>query len=246
MNRLITILILSLAIATTGYAGDVMVSLFKFQKQMVAQGNVEAIMKLGKMYEQGRGTKKDSNKALEMYKKALAQGHADAAKAIRRIEKAKAQDARNLEIKRKKKLAHKKSVRAQAAKEKAVRAQVARDEAARQEAAREKIMREEAAMEKIMHEEAAMEKAAHEEVEKEKIMRRKMAGKKIMPEKTAMKKAVHEEVTGGKVMPEKAAMEKTAPGKVEKEKAVKAGIQQKLENKAPGMGWDEEDPEDPD
>ncbi len=236
MNRLITILILSLAIATTGYAGDVMVSLFKFQKQMVAQGNVEAIMKLGKMYEQGRGTKKDSNKALEMYKKALAQGHADAAKAIRRIEKAKAQDARNLEIKRKKKLAHKKSVRAQAAKEKAVRAQVARDEAARQEAAREKIMREE----------AAMEKAAREEVEKEKIMREKVSREKIMLKKTPMKKTVHDEVIGGKVMPEKAAMEKTAPGKVEKEKAVKAGIQQKLENKAPGMGWDEEDPEDPD
>ncbi|HEB86517.1 MAG TPA: hypothetical protein ENI68_05830, partial [Gammaproteobacteria bacterium] len=235
-------LILSLAIATTGYAAsDLMVSLFKFQSKMVAQGNVEAIMKLGEMYEQGRGTKKDFNKALEMYKKALAQGHADAAKAIRRVETAKKQGVRNLEIERKKKLSHEKSLR-----EKAARAQVARDEAARQEAAREKIMREEAAMEKIMHEEAAMEKAAHEEVEKEKIMRRKMAGKKIMPEKTAMKKAVHEEVTGGKVMPEKAAMEKTARGEVGKEKAIKAGMQQKPEKKAPGMGWDEEDPEDPD
>lgn len=241
MKRLITTLILSLAIATTGYAAsDVMVSLFKFQRQMVAQGNVEAIMKLGKMYEQGRGTKKDFNKALEMYKKALAQGHVDAAKAILRVEKAKKQGVRNLEIEKKKKIAHEKLVREKAAREKAARAKVARDEAARQEAAKEKIIREEAAKEKAAREEATKEKIMREEAAMEKALPEKVARKKIRPEKTAMKKVVHGNVAKGKIMPEKAAIKKTASGKSSKKKVIKA------EKAVPGMGWDDEDPEDDD
>ncbi len=138
MKKLIITLILPVLMATTAYAAsDPMVSLFKFQNQMVLQGNVEAIMKLGEMYEQGQGTKKDLNKALEMYKKARAQGHNDAAKAIRRIEEAK----KNLEIKRKEKVAREKAAREKAEKEKIMHESAVREETARDKAAKERAMK---------------------------------------------------------------------------------------------------------
>ncbi len=192
MKRLIATLVLSLLISVMSYAdNDPMVSLFKFQSQMAAQGNVEAIMKLGEMYEQGQGTRRDLNKALEMYEKAQAQGHADAVKAIRRIEKIKKQDVRKLEIERKKKLAHEKLVREKAAREKAVRAKAARDEAMREKAAREKIVREKVAEEKALRERMAKEKAerekqaikkaAREKAEKAAKMRRQQNQREELP-----------------------------------------------------------------
>ncbi len=169
MKGLITTLILSLLIAATGYAAsDPMVSLFKFQSQMVEQGNVEAIMKLGEMYEQGQGTRKDLNKALEMYKKAQAQGHPDAIKAIRQIEKIKKQAIRNLEVERKKKLAREKVMREKAAMYEAMREKAAREEIAREKAAREKAARDKTAKEKAEREKAAMEKVEREKAAKEK------------------------------------------------------------------------------
>ncbi len=174
MKRLIITLILSVMMATTAYAGsDPMVSLFKFQSQMAAQGNVEAIMKLGEMYEQGQGTRKDLNKALEMYKKAQAQGHNNAANAIRRIEKAKEQDVRNLEIEKKKK----------AAREKAAREKVAREKIARENAERERVARENAEREKVARENAERERVARENIEREKTMREKTARDKAAKEK---------------------------------------------------------------
>jgi len=177
MRRLIITLMLSVLMAVTVYAAsDPMVSLFKFQSQMVLQGNVEAIMKLGEMYEQGQGTKKDLNKALEMYKKAQAQGHNGAAKAIHRIEEAK----KNLEIKRKEKVAREKAVRKKAEREKIMRANVAREKAAREKVEREKIMREN----------AAREEAAREKVEREKIIRENAAREEAAREKAAKEKAM--------------------------------------------------------
>jgi len=181
MERLISILVLSLLISVMSYAdNDPMVSLFKFQSQMAAQGNVEAIMKLGEMYEQGQGTRRDLNRAIEMYRKAQAQGHADAGKAIRRIEKVKKQAVRNLEIERKKKLAR----------DKALREKVAREKAVREKAARDKAMLEKAAREKIVREKAAREKAAREKTAREKADREKEAIKKVAREKAEKEKAV--------------------------------------------------------
>lgn len=176
MKRLISTLVLSLLISVMSYAdNDPMVSLFKFQSQMAAQGNVEAIMKLGEMYEQGQGTRRDLNRALEMYRKAQSQGHADAGKAIRRIEKVKKQDVRNLEIERKKKLARDKAMREEVAKEKARRAKAARDKAMREKAARERIAREKAAKEKAAREKEVIKKAAREKAEKGKAAKEKAA-----------------------------------------------------------------------
>ena len=181
MKRLVATLVLSIGMTAMGYADDdPMVSLFKFQSQMAAQGSVEAIMKLGEMYEQGQGTKRNLDKALEMYKKAEAQGNADAVKAIRRIEKAKKQGLHKLELERKRKLAKEK-----AAREKAMRAKAARDEAMRRKAEREKIMRKKAAMEK-----AAREKMAKEKIAKEKVEREKAAREKAAREKAAREKAI--------------------------------------------------------
>lgn len=174
MKGLITTLMLSLLMPAMGYAAsDPMVSLFKFQSQMVEQGNVEAIMKLGEMYEQGQGTRRDLNKAIEMYERAQAQGHPDAVKAIHRIEKIKKQGVRNLEVERKKKLARERAMR-----KKAMREKVAMDKAMREKAAREEIVREKAAMEKAARDKIAKEKAEREKAAREKVKREKLAKEK--------------------------------------------------------------------
>jgi membrane protein involved in colicin uptake len=82
------ILLVSFALLIPGMShaeGDPMKSLFVFQQTMANQGNTTAMMKLGEMYEQGLGTKQDFAKAIEMYRKAKAGGHAGADAAIARV-----------------------------------------------------------------------------------------------------------------------------------------------------------------
>jgi len=174
-------------------ANDPMVSLFKFQSQMAAQGNVDAMMKLGEMYEQGVGTKRDLNKSLEMYKQAQAKGHKQASTAIRRIDKVKKQGARNLTLERQKKAAREKAARQQAAREKAARQQAAKDKAVRQKAAREKAARQQAAREKAARQKAAKDKAARQQAAREKAAREKAAKDKAIRAQAVREEAAREQ-----------------------------------------------------
>ncbi|NNF96787.1 MAG: SEL1-like repeat protein, partial [Halobacteria archaeon] len=78
---LVSLFVVVLAMDVSMAADDPMQSLFMFQQQMAEGGNAAAMMKLGEMYEKGEGTKRDLNKAREMYEQAKAKGYpkADAA-----------------------------------------------------------------------------------------------------------------------------------------------------------------------
>ncbi len=147
-------------------ADDPMASLFKFHYKVARQGNVKSIMKLGEMYENGTGTRQDLDKALEMFKKAQALGHADAAKAIKRVEKKKALGPRLQEIERRKKAA------AEAAKRKAEQERLRREKEAKAKAARDKARKAAEAKRKAEQErlrrqrELAAKKAAKENARK--------------------------------------------------------------------------------
>ena len=82
--RLNVLLIVLMAHAVHADEGT-MKSLFQFQQQMADSGSVEALMKLGRMYEEGHGTARDLNKAVEMYEKAAARGHQQGAIEAKRI-----------------------------------------------------------------------------------------------------------------------------------------------------------------
>jgi len=80
--------LLLICICTTGVAvaaDDPMISLFKFQQKMANSGSAAAMIKLGRMYEYGHGTKQDFNKATSLYQKAKAKGHPDAGAAIKNL-----------------------------------------------------------------------------------------------------------------------------------------------------------------
>lgn len=64
---------------------DMWESVFVFQEKMAGYGNPEAQYKLGEMYEEGRGTEQNFDKALEWYQKAAAQGNVAASNSIERI-----------------------------------------------------------------------------------------------------------------------------------------------------------------
>lgn len=86
MKKRIIFLLFALAITGIVHAGeDPMKSLFEFQQKMVSTGSTTAMMKLGKMYEQGAGTKQNFDKALEMYRRAKAGGYPGADAAIARV-----------------------------------------------------------------------------------------------------------------------------------------------------------------
>lgn len=86
MKKQILILLLSLATTSVAHAGQgPLESLYNFQLQMANNGSTLAMMELGKMYEQGTGTKQNLDKALEMYRRAKAGGQANADTAIARV-----------------------------------------------------------------------------------------------------------------------------------------------------------------
>lgn len=212
MNRFIYILLLTGFININLVAAtDPMVSLFKFQSQMAAAGNAEAMMKLGEMYEEGVGTKQDLNKALEMYKQAQSKGQKEAAKAIRRVEGIKKKGLRNLELERQKKIA-----REQAAKDKAVRNKAAREKAARDKLARDKAARDKAARDKLARDKAARDKAA-----RDKRVRDKAAKDKRAREQAVKAKKGKSTTPLSKAEKEKLAREKEAKAKAAREKALR-------------------------
>ncbi len=85
-TRFLLLLLLVLAVPVARAETDPLVSLFNFQLRMAEGGNVKAMMKVGEMYENGEGTPRNYDKALEMYRRARAKGEANAEAAIRRVE----------------------------------------------------------------------------------------------------------------------------------------------------------------
>ena len=180
IRRFIHVLLLTAFVSVTAVAADdVMVSLFKFQLKMANSGNVEALMKLGEMYEQGAGTKQDLNMALEMYQLAQVNGKKEAAASIKRVEKKQKYGSTTRE-----KAANDKAARDKAARDKAARAKAARDKATRDKAARDKAARDKAARDK-----AAREQAAQERTIKERVAAEKATQKETTHTITAKKKA---------------------------------------------------------
>ncbi len=84
--RFLLLLSLLLAVPVAHTETDPLVSLFRFQKRMAEGGNVKAMMKVGEMYENGDGTPRNYDKALQMYRQARANGEPAAEAAIRRVE----------------------------------------------------------------------------------------------------------------------------------------------------------------
>lgn len=113
-------------------------SLFNFQTRMAAQGNSEAMIKLGEMYEEGLGTDKSDERAREWYQKAHDAGNPDGQHHLEQLEKKRERVAQE-------RAAREQAAREQAAREQAVREQAAREQAAREQAVREQALREEAA-----------------------------------------------------------------------------------------------------
>ena len=99
MKQYLSILLLGFMLGGVALAeDDPLKSLFSFQQKMANNGSTGAMMKLGEMYEQGQGTEQNFDKAIEMYEKARAAGHADAEAAIARVKRtrqAQNQAARN-------------------------------------------------------------------------------------------------------------------------------------------------------
>src|SRR5690606_12564722 len=80
MSHRIALLILGLSLAPgSALAGDqVWDGVFRFQSRLAEQGQAEAQFKLGEMYEEGRRAARDEAQALLWYRRAAAQGHAEA------------------------------------------------------------------------------------------------------------------------------------------------------------------------
>ena len=70
---------LAISLPLSANQGDwVMVERFNKQHELAKQGNVKAMYAVGKLYERGRGVKKDLTKAVEWYQKAASAGQTSA------------------------------------------------------------------------------------------------------------------------------------------------------------------------
>lgn len=86
MKKYILLILFTFAFISMAHAGDdPMKSLFTFQQKMASNGSTAAMMKLGEMYEQGVGTKKNLDMALIMYRRAKNGGYPGADVAITRV-----------------------------------------------------------------------------------------------------------------------------------------------------------------
>ncbi len=207
MNRFVFIfLILALSSMKVFAADDPMVSLFKFQSQMAKTGNVEAMMKLGEMYEDGVGTKQNLDQALKTYRQAWEKGAKGAAVSIKRVEQEKKYGS----------AAGKRAAEQKLAKEKVAREKVLREKAVREKAVREKLKRDKAA-----HEKALIAKAARNRAIKERAAREKAAREKVRRDKMARVKAARIQAAQEQAAQEQAAKEKAATEKAVKEQAAR-------------------------
>ena len=214
MKRLYAVLLVPFLLFNAAYAeDDPMASLFRFQSQMAEQGNVEAIMKLGGMYEEGQGTRLDLDKALEMYRDADSKGFKGAKKAINRVEKKKKISLMAIK---------KNAERKKAAREKAVRDKAAKEQAARDKVEKEKLLKEKAAKEQAAREKAAKDLAAKTKAANEKAMREQAEKKRDEKIRAAKIKSARE-----KAAKERAAIRKTMKDKAERDRLVRDKAAQK-------------------
>lgn len=111
-RRLVLLLVTPLLLcgAFAAAASDSLQSLFNFQTRMAAQGNPEAMIKLGEMYEEGFGVEKSVENARLWYQRALDNGHPDAQAHLHQLQGKEEQAAKGLAAKEQ-------VVRAQSAKE---------------------------------------------------------------------------------------------------------------------------------
>jgi len=202
-------------------ADDPMVSLFRFQSQMANTGNVEAMMKLAEMYEEGVGTKQNLDLALKTYRQAWEKGAKGAAASIKRVEQEKKNGSVASNRARQQKLIKAKVVREKAMREKAARQKAAREKAARDKAKRDKAAREKVLIAKLARDKAIKEKATREKAAREKAMRDKAARAKVAREKAARDKARQEQVARAQAAEKKAVAEKAAREQVVRQKKIK-------------------------
>jgi TPR repeat protein len=88
-RRLGAVCLLLSASSTAVAADEVWDSVFAFQKKMADSGSVEAHAKLAEMYQEGRGTPQDLDKAIEWYKDAASHGYAGAQAKIEELQQMK-------------------------------------------------------------------------------------------------------------------------------------------------------------
>ena len=203
-TRSLLLLFLLLAIPVTHAETDPLVSLFNFQMRMAEGGNVKAMMKVGEMYENGEGTPRNYDKALEMYRRARAKGESSAEAAIRRVEAKRRRTASHTGAASRatgpasskagtttpQKRSSQKKLRTESSRKAAM--EKARREAAARKAAQEKARREaaarKAAKEKARRE-AAARKAARERARREAAARRAAQQKEQARREAAARKA---------------------------------------------------------
>ena len=159
---------------------DPMKSLFQFQQQMANNGSVEALMKLGRMYEEGQGTPRDLNKAMEMYQKAADRGHEQGSIEVKRIKReqqariraeieAKSQRLKQEQAQRQAEKVRRKNLAKQKAKETARREAIAKQRA-KEQARRKAIAKQRAkqqARRDALAKQQAKEQARREAIEKQ-------------------------------------------------------------------------------
>lgn len=211
MKKQILFLLFSLAVSSAAYAAGQgpLQSLVNFQQQMVNRGSTLAMMELGKMYEQGTGTKQNLDKALELYRRAKAGGQAGADAAIARVLRLKKTLAEDAKLKKQQLIQQK--LRAQQQKQaeaeqqaqlaraaKAKAARIAREKARQQALAiqRARLARMRAAQARANAERAARARAAAATAAQEKA--RQQAAQKEKPVQTAEKPAVVKKKTSTK------------------------------------------------
>lgn len=214
MNRLIFISLMLVFVSMKVFAAnDPMVSLFKFQLQMAKTGNVEAMMKLGEMYEDGVGTKQNLVQALKTYRQAWEKGAKGAAASIKRVEQEKEYGS----------AASKRAAKQKLAKEKAAREKLKHDKAMREKAAREKLKRDKATREKALRAKAAHNKAIKERAARETAVRERALRDKIARVKAARIRAAQENAAQKQAAKEKAATEKAAKEQAARKQAARKG-----------------------
>lgn len=124
LPRTILFCVLTLVAAPGAIAADrTMEELFEVAQRFANAGSKEGQFKLAEMYEEGRGTQVDLDKALEWYGKAARGGHAEA---LRRVENWESRQAARAEKRRQAELERQQAQ--QQAREKALAAQRAEEE----------------------------------------------------------------------------------------------------------------------
>ena len=187
------------------------------------------------------GTKRDLDKAREMYEKAKAKGHPKADAALSKLNK---QQSRVTKQAQKEKAAQDRAAKEKAAKEKAAQQRAAKERAAKEKAAQQRAAKEKArkdAKAKTLAEErnkarAELErqKAAHQQAARETAAREKAAKEKAKRDALAKKQ---QEEAARRAAQHKAAQQKAAQQKLAQQKAAQDAARKKAEKEAEKKGF---------